>query len=190
MTNTMKDRLHRLFAERFGAPRPDAVLVRAPGRVNLIGEHTDYNGGFVLPMAMDRAVWMLAQPREDEVVRVFAAEFNEEATFSLPDIQRSEQHLWLNYLMGVAKELLALGVPLRGMDAVIAGDVPIGAGLSSSAAIEVATAFAFLQLHPPPSTLLWKLLCSASALRTASWASTAASWTSSSPRWARREPRC
>jgi galactokinase len=153
MTNTMKDRLHRLFAERFGAPRPDAVLVRAPGRVNLIGEHTDYNGGFVLPMAMDRAVWMLAQPREDEVVRVFAAEFNEEATFSLPDIQRSEQHLWLNYLMGVAKELLALGVPLRGMDAVIAGDVPIGAGLSSSAAIEVATAFAFLQLHPPPSTL-------------------------------------
>jgi galactokinase len=162
MTSNMKDRLHRLFAERFGAPRSDAVVVRAPGRVNLIGEHTDYNGGFVLPMAIDRAVWMLAQPREDDVVRVFAAEFNEEATFSLPDVQRSEQHLWLNYVMGVAKELLALSVPLKGMDAVICGDVPLGAGLSSSAAIEVATAFTFLELtthHSPLTAVDIALLC-------------------------------
>ncbi len=158
-----KDRLHDLFTERFGSPRSDAVLVRAPGRVNLIGEHTDYNGGFVLPMAIDRAVWVLAQPREDDVVRVFAAEFDEEATFSLRDIQRSEQHLWLNYVMGVAKELLAWGVSLKGMDAVISGDVPLGAGLSSSAAIEVATALAFLHLSHPssshPSSVEIALLC-------------------------------
>lgn len=153
MTNNMRDRLRCLFAERFGALHSDAVLVRAPGRVNLIGEHTDYNGGFVLPMAIDRAVWILAQPREDDVVRAFAAEFNEEATFCLQNVQRREQHLWLNYVMGVAQELLAVGVPLRGMDAVIAGDVPIGAGLSSSAAIEVATAFTLLHLSPQPSTL-------------------------------------
>ena len=153
MAERFSDRLCNLFTEHFGAPRSDAVLVRAPGRVNLIGEHTDYNGGFVLPMAIDRAVWVLAQPREDDLVRVFAAEFNEEATFRLLDIQRSDQHLWLNYVMGVAKELLALDVPLKGMDAVISGDVPLGAGLSSSAAIEVATASTFLHLSPQPSTL-------------------------------------
>ncbi|MCS6861493.1 MAG: galactokinase [Abditibacteriales bacterium] len=149
----LKGHLRNLFTEHFGAPRSDAVLIRAPGRVNLIGEHTDYNGGFVLPMAIDRAVWVLAQPRADDAVRVFAAEFNQEATFNLHAIERSDQHLWLNYVMGVAQELLALGVSLTGMDAVICGDVPLGAGLSSSAAIEVATAFTFLHLNPQSSTL-------------------------------------
>jgi galactokinase len=160
--NTFKDRLRNLFTERFGAPRADAVLVRAPGRVNLIGEHTDYNNGFVLPMAIDRAVWILAQPRPDDVVRVFAAEFNEEATFHLSDVQRSERHQWLNYVMGVAKELLALGISLKGMDVVISGDVPLGAGLSSSAAIEVATALTLLQLtthHSPLTKTDIALLC-------------------------------
>ncbi len=118
-----------------------AFLVRAPGRVNLIGEHTDYNEGYVLPMALERAVWMALAPRKDRVVQVRSLNFGTESVFSLDDLSRGEG--WPEYIKGVAYALQKAGFVLRGWDGMMAGDVPVGAGLSSSAAVEMATARAF-----------------------------------------------
>src|SRR4051812_17571891 len=130
----------RAFHERFGeAP---AWVVRAPGRVNIIGDHTDYNDGFVLPMAIDRAVWIALRPRDDRRVRVFSLDFGELADFPLPN-DGAKGDSWEEYLRGVAWALETSGRPAQGWDGVSAGDVPVGAGLSSSAALELATARAF-----------------------------------------------
>jgi len=120
-----------------------SILVAAPGRVNLIGEHTDYNDGFVLPVAIDRHVLVAARPRDDRAVHLHALDFSEGARFVLDDIRLDAAHPWSNYERGVAWALQEAGHALRGMDAVIVGDVPIAAGLSSSAAVEVATARCF-----------------------------------------------
>jgi galactokinase len=141
---TLYERLVNAFHQCFGDVRPR--VFRAPGRVNLIGEHTDYNDGFVLPMAIERAVWIAARPRPDRQVRLHALDFNQDDAFSLDSIERSEQASWSDNVRGVAWALEEAGYRLRGMDAVIAGDVPIGAGLSSSAALEVATAMALITL--------------------------------------------
>lgn len=117
----------------------------APGRVNLIGEHTDYNDGFVLPLAVDRVVAFTGRPRSDNVVRLWSNNFQKPAELdlaSLPDSfdeQRLRLPRWARYVLGVLTELRRAGVPLNGFDAVIEGDVPVGGGMSSSAAIEVAT---------------------------------------------------
>lgn len=125
------------------------MLVRAPGRVNLIGEHTDYNDGFVLPMAIDRAVWIALRPRGDRRVRLYSADFDETAEFSLDEL-RNEGNSWVEYIKGVAFVLQSEGYPVSGWEGVIAGDVPIGAGLSSSAAVEMASARAFAALDGWP----------------------------------------
>lgn len=117
-------------------------LFRAPGRINLIGEHTDYNDGFVLPMAIDRAVWMAAAPRHDRQVRVRAITLNEEDSFALDGLRPSSRIRWSNYIRGVLAGLERAGHRLGGMDLAYGGDVPIGGGLSSSAAVEVAVATA------------------------------------------------
>ncbi len=128
------------FDREFGAP-PE-VVVRAPGRVNLIGEHTDYNDGFVLPVAIDRAIEFAGRKRLDRVVRARALDFDDEVEFSLDDLGRDARHAWSNYLRGVAKFLEAAGQRLCGADVIFGGDVPREAGLSSSAAVEVgATVF-------------------------------------------------
>ncbi|MCX7851379.1 MAG: galactokinase [Caldilineales bacterium] len=132
-------RVTAAFAEHFGA-EPD-VVVRAPGRVNLIGAHTDYNDGFVLPMAIERAVWIALRPRSDGRVRVLALDLGEWAEFDLTDLRRERG--WAEYLKGVAWAWQEAGYALRGWEGVLAGDVPRGAGLSSSAALELATARAF-----------------------------------------------
>jgi galactokinase len=119
---------------------PDFV-VRAPGRVNLIGEHTDYNDGFVLPMAIERAVWIALRPRADGRVRVYALDLEEWAEFGLKALQQGKG--WAEYLKGVAWAWQEAGYTLCGWEGVLAGDVPRGAGLSSSAAVEMATARAF-----------------------------------------------
>ena len=119
-----------------------AIVVRAPGRVNLIGEHTDYNDGFVLPMAIDRAVWIALRPREDGIIRLHSLDFEETAEFDLNQLQH-ENAGWVEYVKGVAWSLQQAGYALRGWEGVVAGDVPVGAGLSSSAALELATARAF-----------------------------------------------
>ena len=118
-------------------------IIAAPGRVNLIGEHTDYNDGFVLPAAIDRHVVFAASPRDDRQVRLYAADFCRCAEFDLDDIQPDQDEPWSNYERGVAWALQEAGYELRGMDVAITSDVPIASGLSSSAALEMATAQAF-----------------------------------------------
>ena len=121
--------------------QPD-FIVRAPGRVNLIGEHTDYNEGFVLPMAIDRAVWIALRPRADCRVLVHSLDLGLSAAFDLDSLARGKTR-WEEYIKGVAHELQTDNYQLAGWEGVLAGDVPRGAGLSSSAALEVATARAF-----------------------------------------------
>jgi galactokinase len=118
------------------------ILVRAPGRVNLIGEHTDYNDGFVLPMAINRAVWIALRPRSDAQVKLQSLDFKETVSFAADRPQRTRKS-WADYIKGTAWVLGRQGYPLQGWEGVMAGDVPIGAGLSSSAATEMVTARAF-----------------------------------------------
>jgi galactokinase len=129
------------FESRFGA-RP-GFLARAPGRVNLIGEHTDYNGGFVLPIAIDRDVVLVGAPRADRRVRLHSADFGQRSEFALDDVAHDPAAAWSNYARGVAAALQGAGQALHGFDAVLQGDVPIASGLSSSAATEMATIMAF-----------------------------------------------
>ena len=128
-----------IFADKFG--EPPAWVVRAPGRVNLIGEHTDYNDGFVLPMAIDRAVWIALRRREDRRVKLYADEFEIWDAFALAELERGKG--WLEYPKGVAWALQEAGYSPKGWEGVVMGDVPRGSGLSSSAALELATARAF-----------------------------------------------
>lgn len=128
------------FTSRFGSDA--SILVRAPGRVNLIGEHTDYNDGFVMPLAIDRAVWVALRPVAGRQVRAYSIDFDAWSTFDLDRPDRGGSG-WIEYLKGVAWSLREDGHALAGWEGVVAGDVPVGAGLSSSAALEMATARAF-----------------------------------------------
>ncbi|HTU93991.1 MAG TPA: galactokinase [Gemmataceae bacterium] len=139
--------IRREFEQRFLSP--PAFVVRAPGRVNLIGEHTDYNDGFVLPLAIDRAVWIALRPRADRHVLVHSLDFAGSATFALDDLTRGDGG-WAEYVKGMAWALQQAGHKLRGWEGVIAGDVPVGAGLSSSAALELAVARAFAAVSELP----------------------------------------
>jgi len=136
------------------------AVVRAPGRVNLIGEHTDYNDGYVLPVAIDRSVMMAASPRQDRQVVLHALDFDQSTEFSLDDIQPDAQRAWSNYQRGVAFVLQERGIALPGLNAVISGDIPTGSGLSSSAAVEVAAAYTWQVLSSLQlSRLELSLLC-------------------------------
>ncbi len=137
---SLQERVTTAFQEHFNAaPR---YIVRAPGRVNLIGEHTDYNDGFVLPMAIDRATWIALSPRNDGQVELYSLDFDQLVSFSLGHFEKSEAG-WLEYVKGITWVLEEAGQRLTGWTGVVAGDVPIAAGLSSSASIELATARAF-----------------------------------------------
>jgi len=124
------------FREAF--ERSPSFAARAPGRVNLIGEHIDYNGGLVLPIAIERSVTVVAAPRADRLFRLRSLQMEGRYEGPLPE-QAIESPRWANYVLGVASELEKEGRDLPGMDALFHGDVPVGSGLSSSAAIEVAT---------------------------------------------------
>src|SRR5687768_11555486 len=130
------------FTRRF-EQSPTMVAV-GPGRVNLIGEHTDYNDGFVLPVAIKRDIRIALRPRPDRRVKVYSLEYDDWDEFSVDDLRYNQEKLWANYVMGVAWVLQELGIKLVGFDGVISGNVPRASGLSSSAALEVATATAFL----------------------------------------------
>src|ERR1041385_6563106 len=132
--------LAKSFVEMFGVqPR----IFRAPGRVNLIGEHTDYNEGFVMPAAINYSTFVASAPREDRIITVRSGHFPDNAELNLDHPSQSRQH-WSDYPLGVAVKLEEAGHHLKGADLLIHGDVPIGSGLSSSAAIEVSTALALL----------------------------------------------
>ncbi len=138
--NDLQTRVIQAFQERFQAPPP--LVVQAPGRVNLIGEHTDYNDGFVMPMAIERATWIALRPRTDTTVELHSLDHGESAVFSLQHLQRDAMS-WREYPKGVAHALREAGYALRGWEGVTVCDVPMGAGLSSSASYELAVARAF-----------------------------------------------
>ncbi len=135
--------LSRAFVERYGSsPR----LFSAPGRVNLIGEHTDYNDGWVLPIAIRARTWVAAAARADLVVRAYSQQQSEEHVFSLDQPAERDRGRWVDYVEGTVRVIAARGVQLPGADLLIDTDVPLGAGLSSSAALELSVGLAVLSL--------------------------------------------
>jgi galactokinase len=124
--------------------RTETRIFRAPGRVNLIGEHTDYNDGFVMPAAIDFYTWARATPRDDRKLQIRSENFNDEVEVDLNDSNLARRGRWSDYPVGVAVMLERSGYRLRGARLEIRGEVPIGSGLSSSAALEVATACALV----------------------------------------------
>ncbi|OQP50758.1 galactokinase [Niastella yeongjuensis] len=137
----MIQKIQQAFRGRFNK---EPLVIGAPGRVNLIGEHTDYNYGFVLPGAVDKRIYVAIAPNETNTVNVFASQFNESYSFSL-DIT-GPQKGWMNYLLGVSYHIQQQGKKIGGVDLVIDGDIPVGAGMSSSAALCSAYGFALNEL--------------------------------------------
>jgi galactokinase len=155
----LQEQLEKVAAayQQYFKENPSSI-VTAPGRINLIGEHTDYSEGFVLPVAIDRNVSVAFTPRADKIIRVYSMDFDQELVVHLDDIQRCDGG-WKEYVMGMAWALLDAGYALSGWQGVLAGNIPIGAGLSSSAALEVATGKTFcvvsnLVLSPTTLALL------------------------------------
>lgn len=137
------------FMKRYG--RPPDLISEAPGRVNIIGEHTDYNEGFVLPMAIDRTVAVAAAARDDGILHAYSRDYDQHDEFALARVRRfAGSRGWRDYMRGVGWALLDENFELRGADLLIAGDVPQGAGLSSSAAIEMSVAGALVALAGSP----------------------------------------
>jgi len=147
---SLKTLTQQIFSEKFGYAAPQTI--QAPGRVNLIGEHTDYNDGFVLPCAIDYQTVIACAKRDDRQVRVIAADYeNQEDIFSLDEaIVPHDTQMWSNYVRGVVKHLQKRIPDFNGVDMVIAGNVPQGAGLSSSASLEVAVGTVFRHLYALP----------------------------------------
>ncbi|MBC9798175.1 galactokinase [Sinomicrobium weinanense] len=143
-TTTLTDKIQSLFTEKHGST---PLLIQSPGRINLIGEHTDYNDGFVLPAAIDRyIICALARNGHKDHCSVHAADFGETCEFSLAEVSPQERGSWKNYVLGVVAEMQQLGRELSGFDIVFGGNIPNGAGLSSSAALENSIAFGLDQL--------------------------------------------
>ncbi len=140
----------RVFEEVLGYRA--SHLIQAPGRVNLIGEHTDYNDGFVLPCAIDYQTVVAAAPRKDRIIRVVSVDYgNEVDEFSLDgEIEFDQRRMWANYIRGVVKCLLGRGYRFSGADIVVSGNIPQGTGLSSSAALEVVIGQTFKALYDLP----------------------------------------
>jgi galactokinase len=129
------------FKAHFGGP---ARLFRSPARINIIGEHTDYNDGLVMPTNTDLHTWLAIAPRDDRIVRMYASRFSELAEVSLDDLHTSPNGGWQEYPKGVLQVLQRKGFELGGADILIAGDIPLGSGLSSSASLETAVGYAML----------------------------------------------
>lgn len=138
----MQKKIQTIFKEKFGK---EGTLYAAAGRINLIGEHTDYNGGFVFPGAIDKEIMAEIAPNGTETVRVFSIDINEYVEFGLNEEDAPSQQ-WARYIFGICREIIKRGGKVHGFDAVFAGNVPLGAGLSSSAALESCFAFALNDL--------------------------------------------
>lgn len=140
--NTHLSNVIKKFTQTFGE-KP--LLVRAPGRVNLIGEHTDYNNGFVLPAAINKYIYLAFSKRHDNAIHLISLDLNDE---SIQDIYTYEQHKksWADYILGVVQQLQKNNFNISGFNCVFSGDIPLGAGLSSSAALECGVAFSLNEL--------------------------------------------
>jgi galactokinase len=121
--------------------KDNTIITRSPGRINLIGEHTDYNEGFVLPAAIDKAAYFALTPRTDDIIHLQALDLNEMYETTVNAVHKVN-NAWPNYILGVVNQYIKKGITIKGFDAVLIADIPIGAGLSSSAAVECATAMA------------------------------------------------
>lgn len=138
----LQEKVKKVFAEKFGE---DATVYASAGRINLIGEHTDYNGGFVFPGAIDKVLMAAIRPNDTDRVNLFSIDIDEAVSFGLEEADAPTQQ-WARYIFGVAREIIKRGGTVGGFDAVFAGNVPLGAGLSSSAALESCFAFALNDL--------------------------------------------
>jgi galactokinase len=141
--NTLVDKLRKAFTDSF---QQTSIIVRSPGRVNIIGEHTDYNEGFVLPAAIDKAAYIAISLRNDDEIHLRAMDLNESFSIKLADLKPVGDVSWPNYIIGSAAQFIKRGIKLPGFNAMLTSDVPIGAGLSSSAAVECATVFALNEM--------------------------------------------
>lgn len=140
----MKTQLEKYFFEKYH--HQPTIIVRSPGRVNIIGEHADYNNGFVLPAAIDKAAYIAISLRDDSEIHLTALDLNEQFSTTVDQLKPLGDISWPNYILGGAAQFLKRSIQLPGFNAVLTSDVPIGAGLSSSAAVECATVFALNHL--------------------------------------------
>jgi galactokinase len=140
----LSDQINHIFLENFNQ-KP--IIVRSPGRVNLIGEHTDYNGGFVLPAATDKAAYLAIFPSESETCTWISLDMNSQVSLDFKSIKPLQNDTWANYILGVVQQFENRGMKVPPFNCVIAGDVPIGSGMSSSAALESAVGFAINHLN-------------------------------------------
>jgi galactokinase len=143
MATALSNILEKEFIEVYGT-KP--LIVKSPGRVNIIGEHTDYNEGFVLPAAIDKAAYIAISLRDDSEIHLTALDLNEKFTTTLETLKPVGDISWPNYMLGAAAQFLQKNIPLKGFNAILTSDIPMGAGLSSSAAVECATVFALNEL--------------------------------------------
>ncbi len=137
------EKLKKDFCELFGV---EPLIIRSPGRVNIIGEHTDYNDGFVLPAAINKAAYLAISLRTDDEIHLIAQNLNEKYSIKIDDLKPDKLVNWPNYILGVVDQFSKRGLPLKGFNAILNSDVPMGAGVSSSAAVECATAFGLNEL--------------------------------------------
>lgn len=142
MKDEMRKKIEKVFNEKYGG---EGTLYASAGRINLIGEHTDYNGGFVFPGAIDKVIMADIRPNGTDKVRVFSIDIDDYAEFGLREEDAPSQG-WARYVFGICREIIKRGGKVEGFDAVFAGNVPLGAGLSSSAALESCFAFALNDL--------------------------------------------
>ena len=142
MYGAMEQKIKEEFSTRFGG---EGILFASAGRINLIGEHTDYNGGFVFPGAIDKIIEASIRPNGTDRVRVYSIDINETAEFGFNE-EDAPKEQWARYIFGVCREIIKRGFTVKGFDAVFAGNVPLGAGLSSSAALESCFAYAMNDL--------------------------------------------
>jgi len=138
--------LKKDFVKRYGISTDASFLYFAPGRVNLIGEHTDYNGGYVFPCALNFGTYLAVRKNKDDLIKMATVNFDYSAEVEPDDIQRKHEGQWVNYPLGVIHEFQKLGIKITGLDMLFYGNVPNGAGLSSSASIEIVTALAINEL--------------------------------------------
>ena len=139
----MKERIHSKFLQLYGE---DGVFYASAGRINLIGEHTDYNGGYVFPGAIDKGIMAEIKPNGTDKVRLYSLDYDAPSIFGLEEEDKPAEQ-WARYIFGVCRETIKRGGKVAGFDAVFAGDVPLGAGLSSSAALESCFAYAINDLN-------------------------------------------
>ena len=142
--NNIQETVNQVFTENF---KTKPMIVRSPGRVNLIGEHTDYNGGFVLPAATDKAAYLAIEPSDSNLGKWISIDMEESLEISFDSIKFLEKCGWANYILGVIEQFQKRGLIVKPFNCVLAGDVPIGSGMSSSAALESAVGFAINEMN-------------------------------------------